>query len=111
MKNKHLSALWGAAYILCVLLGFVPQPAGILRLVLTILSLSFFAPGFCLLYRALRAGDRKTVKTLRILSAASLALTLLLLVCNFLSVLASPFVGNLCYALLVLVSAPMVASQ
>lgn len=110
MKKHSLFILWGAGYMLCVLLGFIPQPAGVLRVLLTLLSLAFFIPGFLLLYYSLREGDRKTRKTIRLISAASLVLTLLTLVGNFLSVLASAFVGNILYVVLLFVSAPMISS-
>ena len=110
MKKNTLFVLWGAGYLLCVLLGFIPQPVGALRVLLSLCSLAFFVPGFLLLYHSLQEGDRKTRKTIRLISAASLALTLLALVGNFLSVLASALVGNLLYVVLLFVSAPMVAS-
>lgn len=110
MKNKGFYALWGAAYILCVLLGFVPQPAGFLKVLMVVLSLAFFLPGGILLYRSIRDQDKQTRKTIRLISAASLILTLLALVANFLVVFASPLAGALMYVLLVIVSAPMAAS-
>ena len=96
MKKNSLFILWGAGYMLWVLL--------------TLLSLAFFIPGFLLLYYSLREGEWKTRKIVRLISAASLVLTLLALVGNFLSVLASAFVGNLLYVVLLFVSAPMISS-
>ena len=110
MKNNALFALWGGAYILCVLLGFVAQPAGFLKILMLILSLAFFIPGVILLYRAIQGRDKKTLKLLRLVCTASLALTLIALVASFLTVLASDLVGRLMHVLLVIVSAPMVAS-
>ena len=110
MKKNTLFALWGAGYLLCVLLGFIHEPTGALRVLLSLFSLAFFVPGFLLLYDSLQKGDRKTRKTIRLISAASLVLTLLALIGNFLSVLSSAFMGNVLYVLLVFVSAPMVAS-
>jgi hypothetical protein len=51
------------------------------------------------------------LRCIRNISAASLILTLLLLVANFASVGASVAVGDFLYGLLVVVSAPMVCSQ
>ena len=48
---------------------------------------------------------------MRIISICSLSATLVLLVANFFSVLASEAVGNVLYAVLVVLSSPMVCSQ
>ena len=66
----------------------------------------FFVPPAVLLYR----GGRETVNLVCCLAAASLAATLVLLVGNVLSVGASEAVGTALHYLLVIVSAPMVAS-
>ena len=110
MKNKTLYILWGMLYALCTLLGFIPNPAGFLRVLMLFFSALFYIPGFILIHTAHRQNDKKTLLTLRIISAASLALTLAALVGNFLGVLASDAVGNLLYVALVLVSTPMVYS-
>ena len=110
MKNKSLYILWGMLYVLCTLLGFIPQPAGFLRVLMLVFSALFYIPGFILVHTALQQNDKKTLRTLRIISAGSLVLTLAALVGNFLGVLASEAVGNLLYVALVLVSTPMVCS-
>ena len=51
------------------------------------------------------------MRTIRNLSVASLALTLVLLVVNFLSVGASKAAGDVLYVLLIILSAPMVCGQ
>lgn len=104
MKNKTLYLIWGGLFILCGLLGFIPAPAGFLKGLLVALSAVFFVPGWILLYR----GQAKAVRNL---SLASLGVTLLLLVLNFLSGRAAQAVGDYLYGLLVIFSAPMVCSQ
>ena len=74
--------------------------------VLTALSVCFFLPGAMLL----RDADRQTAALIRNLAAASLGLTLLALVANFLSFGASDAVGDALYAVLVILSSPMVCS-
>ena len=104
MKIKLTYALWGVLFIICACLGVVRDAAGFGKVLLILSSLIFFLPGVLLLYW----GQRKQV---RIISICSLSATLVLLVANFFSVLASKAVGDILYALLVLVSSPMVCSQ
>ena len=107
MKQKTLFVLWGGMYILCAGLGFIPQPEGWLKWLLTFIGVAFFVPGAYLLYRAVQEKNRKTIHLIRKLSILSLALTLTLLVLNILSVLWSETLGNVLYILLVIVSSPM----
>lgn len=111
MKDKHLYMAWGGLFVLCAALGFIPEPEGLLKAVMVLLAALFFLPAAVLLYRGIRHEDRKTVCRVRNLSALSLGLTLLVLIANFLSVMAPETVGNLLYYLLIVVSSPMVCSQ
>ena len=106
MKNIHLYALWAGLFIICAGLGFIPEAAGFGRFVLTLVSLIFFIPPAMLLHR----GGRNTVLLIRNLSALSLLVTAVALICNFLSALGSALLGNILHAVLVIVSAPMVCS-
>ena len=110
MKNKTLYIIWGILYVLCTLLGFIPNPAGFLRGLMLFFSAVFYIPGFILIHTAHQQNNKKGLRTLRLISAGSLVLTLAVLIVNFLGVLASETVGNLLYVLLVLVSTPMVCS-
>ena len=110
MNRKILFPIWGVLFVLCAALGFIPEPAGLVRFALTVLSLIFFLPPAVMLYHANRNGDRQTVILLRNLSAIWLAVTTVTLVCNVLSLLFGQFVGYFLNALLILVSAPMICS-
>lgn len=111
MKKSTLCLLWGGLFIVCAGLGFIPEPTGGLKILLTCLSVAFFIPPALLLYTALREQDSATIAVIRNLSIASLVLTIAALVSNFLCLMASEAVGNVLYAILVIVSAPMVCSQ
>ena len=111
MKEKLLYALWACLYILCVGLGFVPNPTGFGKFLLISTAVIFFLPGWLLLYESWQTGNAKLRLRVRIVSILSLSLTLILIVANFLSVRASMEVGNLLYELLALVSAPMLCAQ
>ena len=111
MKNKSLLAIWGIFYIICAGLGFIPEPEGAVRIFLTAISVLFFVPPAILLFDAFSAGDKKTIRLIRLLSALSLALTLVLLTANFLAALGASWLGTLLHILLVIGSAPMLCSN
>ena len=111
MKEKISYIVWGALYILCAGLGFIENANGFGKVLLVVLAIVFFVPGAMLLYEGIRQKDRKKVLRIRYISAIVLGLTLVTLIANFFSVLASEAVGEALYDLLVLVSAPMVCGQ
>ena len=110
MYPKILYALWAFLFSLCAGLGFIPEPEGTLRSLLTALSLLFFVPPAYLLYRAGRETDRHSLLLIRNLSALSLGLTLVLLIGNFFTAFSSEAVGQVLHYMLVMVSSPMVCS-
>ena len=110
MNKKLVFALWGGLFILCAGLGFIPAPEGALGILMTGLSLAFFAPPAALLYRAAKEGDSAVLKLVRNLSALWLALTLVLLIVNFLSAFGSEVLGNILYYVLIIVTSPMICS-
>lgn len=110
MKNNTLYALWGGFFIVCAILGFIPQPEGSLRWLLLCVAAVFFLPPAILLYRAVQARDRHTILLIRNLSALSLGLTLLLIVLSILAAPGSLWLGDFLHGILVIVSAPMLCS-
>ena len=104
MSNKALYILWGGLYILCAALGFIPSAEGAASTAMTLLSIGFFIPGAMLLYR----GQRMQI---RIISAVSLGATMVSVILNILSVTMERIDGEILYALLALVSAPMFCSR
>ncbi len=110
MTKKTYYLLWAGLFILCAALGFIPEPAGFLRFLLTALSVLFFLPPAALVYFAGKQGDTLTLRLIRNLSAASLGLTLVLLIANFMSLMAPEALGNVLYVVLIFVSSPMVCS-
>lgn len=111
MTEKKLYILWGALFILCAALGFIPEPQGFLKVLLVLVSVLFFVPGFWLLYRAFTSGNTEVAGYIRLISLVSLGGTLVFLVLNFLSAAATNAAGSFLYSLLVIVSSPMVCSQ
>ena len=111
MKKANLYYVWGALFIVCAGFGFIREPQGGLKALLVLLAAGFFVPGGLLLHRGLKSGDTALVKRICLISALSLGLTMLLLIANFLSIFLSQQMGNVLYALLVIVSAPMACGQ
>ena len=104
MNKKLLFALWGILYILCAGLGFLPEPEGTARFLLTGLAVLFFLPPAILL----TTGNPQCRKLIRNLSIASLSLTAVLIIANMLSIRGSTALGDGLYAMLIVISSPMV---
>ena len=107
MNKKLRFTLWGVLFCLCAGLGFASQPGTALKILMNLLSFGFFAVGGWILYEAKLRRDMAAAALVRALSLASLAVTLTMLVANFLSVFAPEWVGNLLHHMLVVVSSPM----
>ena len=103
MSKKMLYALWGALFVLCAVLGLLPD-AGVWGIAA---ALCFFLPPAWLLYR----GDRQTRCLVRNLSALSLALTAVMLVVSMLTAAGSETLGNALHYVLGIISVPMFAAR
>lgn len=110
MKNQFLYALWGALFILCAGLGFIPEPAGALSVLLTGLSILFFLPPAVLVWKGRREKDRQGLMLVRNLSIVSLGLSATLIIANFLVAFRSELLGDMLHGVLVVVSSPMICS-
>ena len=109
-NNTPYYIAWAVLYAVCAALSFIPEPAGGLKGLMLMLSLAFFVPPAILLCRAATLKVRRTFLRIGAVSAASLVLTLVMLLINFLSFEASDAAGIVLNALLILVSVPMVCS-
>ncbi len=108
MKTRHWYWIWGALFIVCAALGFIRQEQP--GWWYTAVSLLFFLPPAAILLRARKEGDTRNIKLMRYLSGASLGITALGLILNFLSVRWGEMAGDILHSVLVVVSTPMVAS-
>ena len=106
MNKKTLFVLWGVFFLLCAGLGFIPEPQGAGKMLMTALSVLFFLPPAWLLWQA----DRETAQLIRNLSLLSLGVTVVTLILNFVLAVSSEFLGNVLHYILVIVSAPMICS-
>ena len=102
MKKKLAYSTWAVLYIICAALGFVEEPEGFGKFLLTATGIIFFLPPFYLLLCARQERDQKTVRLLRLISICILCLSLVLIVLNFLSVYFDAYTGLFLHVLLVL---------
>ena len=111
MNKTSYYTLWAGMFIICAGLSFVPAPTGFWKVFLILLSLGFFVPPAFLLQYLHKRGDKLHIRVVRNLAIASLGLTIFLILANFMSLMASEWVGNMLYVLLAIVSAPMICGQ
>ena len=110
MEKRTIWIVWYVWFLVCALFGFLPDPQGFWRVVLTVLGVGFFLPGGLLLKWAHDHKDLRTVKQVLWISVGSLSLTTVMLVFNYLSALWSDLAGDILYGLLVVVSTPMICT-
>ena len=110
MIRKVLLALWAGLFIICAILGFIPEPMESLEQIRRTCALVFFLPPFGLLWAARKQKHTDTMKLLRGLAVSSLGLTALMLMANFATVAASETVGDMLYVMLVILSTPMICA-
>ena len=111
MNRKWLAGLWGGLFIVCAGLGFIQQPQGAVKILMTLLSLLFFVPPACLIYDGSRKKDGYLLRLLCNLSALSLLLTLLLLSANILAAPGSEVLGGILNSILIITATPMASSN
>lgn len=111
MNKRALWLIWYSLFILCALLGVIPDPQGFWKFCFVTLSVLFFVPGFCLLVWADRRDDVRALRQVRAISIGSLAATTVLIALNFASALMTELWGNILYGVLIVVSSPMVCGQ
>jgi hypothetical protein len=110
-RKTKLWLTWGGMYVLCTVFGFINTNNGFLQAFFALSSIGFFLPGGILLYEAVTDKDRKTVRLIRGICIASLALTMVMVILNALTLASGEAVGNRMNGLLIIVSTPMFASQ
>lgn len=110
MKERVLYIAWAVLYAICAALGFYGEAEGFGKVLFVLTALIFFLPGIGLLILGYREKNRKILRRVRIISAVSLALTLIFLIANV-AVAAAEATNRVLHVLLVLVSAPMLCGQ
>ncbi len=111
MKTKKIWLSWLYLYILCGVLGFVPEPTGLAKVALITLAACFFVPGFVLIYRADVRDDLQTLQQVRLVSMIAVILSVVLILVNFASALLSRDWGIALNFFFVLFGTPMACGQ
>ena len=111
MNTKRLYGIWLVAFVICACLGFLPAPAGAAGVLCMILAVVFFVPPVLIVYRSWKNQDWENIRLVRNLAMGSLILTLVILIGNFFTLTVPEWVGDALYAVLVIVSTPMVCGQ
>lgn len=109
--KSFLKAVWAGMFILCGVLGFLPDQQGATLALMVALAVAFFAaPGY-LTWLSWRQGDARELKLVRNLSAISLGSTLVLIMANLFSTLGPTWLGDVLYYALTVVSTPMMCGH
>lgn len=111
MTNLILYITWFILYGLCAALGCIAAPTGLLYGLCIVSALLFFLPPAILLHRAKKISDRKAPKRILFISLTWLAVSLIMIIANILSVGATAQAGKTLHYLLVVLTAPMVCGQ
>lgn len=113
LSYKPLYLAWAVMFALTAVLGFLfPEAEGApAKLALLATAAVFFLPPWLILRKCRLEGKRFHAWLIGFLAMASIVLTVVLLVLNLMSAMWSESVGIALNAALVIVSAPMVASN
>ena len=111
MNTKGLYGIWVILFVICACLGFLPAPAGAAGIVCTVLAIGFFVPPALIIRKSWLHKDWENIRLVRNLAIGSLLLTLLTLIGNFFTLTVPEWMGNALYAVLIIVSTPMVCAQ
>ncbi len=111
MEKTIVKIIWAILFLVCGGMGLTPEPTGAVSVLMVVLGVLFFLPPVYLLVKGWMDKDRKTLGFLRLTSILSLNVSFVLMIANFLCVLAPEWVGNLLYWTLAVVGTPMACLQ
>lgn len=107
MKTKNLWLVWLYLFLFCCIIGFIPNPTGLVKALMILTGIGFFVPGALLLVRK----EEKTTRWIRLISILSLVLTTVSIILNFASALMPALWGTVFYILMGILSTPMFCGQ
>lgn len=111
MKFKNVWLSWLYLFVLCAVLGFIPQATGFFKVLFVLIAVGFFVPGFVLLVKADHRDDVRTIGLVRNIAIVALIVTTILIMLNFMSATMSKAWGDVLYVMLVVFASPLVAGQ
>ena len=107
MNKKTLYIIWAVLFAVCAGLGFIREPGEGMKALMFCATAAFFVTPAWLLWK----GNRQDAYMVRNLSLASLVVTAMMLIVNLLSVQSRLLVGDVLYAIMAVVSVPMLCSR
>ena len=107
MNKKTLYIIWAVLFAVCAGLGFIREPGEGMKALMFCATAAFFVTPAWLLWK----GSRQDAYMVRNLSLASLVVTAVMLIVNLLSVQSRLLVGDVLYAIMAVVSVPMLCSR
>ncbi len=110
-KNTILYIVWAVLYCACVGFSFVSHRNLGGKIFLMGLNLLFFVPPFVLVIRAAKEKNRKALKTLRLVCIVVLALSMILLSLNIMSVKMPTRAGTVLFVLLAILAPPLACAN
>ena len=111
MNTKPLYYSWLGLFALCAVLGFIPAPDSGTQGLGVIAAVLCFVPPAAIVWFGWKEKSWEDLRLVRNLAAGSLAMTVIAMIANFLTLAAPAWVGDLLYAVLVIVSSPMICGQ
>ena len=111
MKFKNVWLSWLYLFVLCAVLGFIPQATGFFKVLFVLIAVGFFVPGFVLLVKADHRDDVRTIGLVRNIAIVALIVTTILIMLNFMSATMSKAWGDVLYVMLVVFASPLVTGQ
>ena len=112
MNKRVYYFLWAQTFLACALLSVLSGIPEGLKGILTFMTVIFFLPPAVVLNKAKDTGDRKAAMLVRNISIASLSLTTVMIILNFvLAPLCSEVVGKFLHYALVVISCPMMCGK
>ena len=111
MKMRSIWFTWLYLFILCAVLGFIPEPTGFFKGLLAFAAVCFFIPGFVLLVKADHRDQEGTIRLVRNIAIGALVVATVLIMLNFLSATMTEAWGNVFYVMLVIFASPLVCGQ
>lgn len=111
MKMKSVWLAWLYMFILCAILGFIPEVTGLYKVLMALVAAGFFVPGVVLLVKSDHRDNVKSITLVRNIAIGALCLTTVLIMLNFLSATMSKAWGDVFYVMLVVLASPLICGQ
>ena len=111
MKTKQYWIAWAYLFVLCAVLGFLPEPTGGLRWIFMAIGLAFFVPGIVLAYQADVRDRVEVIRQVKWVSIIALIVAVVMILANIASTLLPDAWGIVLQWMLNIFASPMGCGQ